>query len=197
MLDFMRRHASGWVVRIALGIVTLVFIFFMGGGGRLTGHPSSAALATVGDETVSAGEYEQTLRRMERNYRDQFGDKLNSDLMKALDLPSQTLNQLVDAAAIRSEAERIGLRVPSEAVREKIVAMPQFQRDGQFSPALYRAAVQTNGMSPSGFESAMRRDMLVNQLVDVIRRGVHVSEDDAFREWSRGADKIVLSYVAI
>jgi peptidyl-prolyl cis-trans isomerase D len=82
-------------------------------------------------------------------------------------------------------------------VREKIVGMPAFQREGAFSPALYRAAVQSNGMSPSGFEQAMRRDMLVDQLVDVIRRGVHVSEEDAFRGWSRSADKIALSYIAI
>jgi peptidyl-prolyl cis-trans isomerase D len=195
MLGFMRKHAGSWVVRIALGLITLVFIFFMGGGGRLSS--GQAALAKVGGETITAADFEQAWHRNEAFYREQYGDKLNAELLRALDIPSMTLNQLVDSAVLRGEAERIGLRVPDDAVRDKIRGLDAFQREGEFSPAIYRASLARRGMSATSFEEGLRRDILAQQLVDVIRRGVHVTEDEALAQWIDSAEKIVLSYVAI
>ena len=195
MLDFMRRNASSYVVKVTLGLITLTFIFFMGGGGRL--GRSAGALATVGDTTIGVPEFEQAWRRNESFYREQYGERLTPEMLKALDIPSVTLNQLVESAVLRGEAARLGLRVPDQALRDQIRSIPAFKPDGQFSPAVYRAALEGRGMNPTLFEQQMRRDMLAEQLVDIIRRGVHVTEDGAFRDWAKTAEKIRLSYVRI
>jgi peptidyl-prolyl cis-trans isomerase D len=195
MLDFMRRNASSTVVKITLGLITLTFIFFMGGGGRL--GRGAGALATVGDTTIGVPEFEQAWRRNESFYREQYGDKLTPEALKALDLPSVTLNQLVESAVLRGEADRLGLRVPDQALRDQIRAIPAFKRDGQFSPTLYRASLEGRGMNATVFEQQMRRDMLAEQLVDILRRGVHVTEDEAFRDWAKTSEKIALSYVRV
>jgi peptidyl-prolyl cis-trans isomerase D len=195
MLDFMRRNARSWGIKVALGVIAIVFIFFMGGGGQIGGGTN--AVATVGRQEISQEEYEQALRRNDAFYRSQYGDRLTPELLNALDIPSLSLNQLVESAVLRSEAAKIGLRVPDEAVRSEIRELDLFHRDGQFSPSVYRAVLQRRGTSPGGFERSLRHDLLAEQLVDVIRRGVHVTDAEALEEWTRRGEQMVLSYIKL
>ena len=159
MLDVLRRNAKSWVVQVLLGIIAIVFIFFMGGGGAI--GRGSTSVATVGETQISVQEWQRAENRNRSVYREQYGDRLTPELLKALDLPSLSLNQLIDQAVLREEASRMGLRVPDEAVRSEIREVPAFQRDGQFSPDAYRAVMQRQAMVPGNFENALRDDLLV------------------------------------
>jgi len=191
----MRKNAGSWVVKVILGAIAVVFIFFMGGGGRIGG--GAASVATVGGEKISVMDYQRAENRNQTFYREQYGDRLTPDLLRALDIPALTLNQLVDQAVLREEASRLGLRVPDEALRAEIREIGAFQRNGQFSPEVYRIVMQRQGMSAAIFEAAMRSDLLVEQLVDVIRRGVHVTEQEAFDQYAAESEKMVLEYVKV
>jgi len=195
MLDFLRRNSRSWVVKAVLAVISLVFIFFLGGGGQLTG--SSRAVATIGETEVSVDDLQRSMRRNEQFYRQQYGDRLTPDLLRMLDIPSMTLNQLVDAAVLRQEAESLGLRVPDEALRLEIREIPAFHRDGQFSPATYRAVLQRQGIGPAAFEYDLRQQILIEQLVDIVRRGVHVSEAEVREEFHRNNDRLTLEYVKL
>jgi len=195
MLDVMRKNAGSWVVKVLLGVIALVFIFFMGGGGQLAGGATS--LAVVGDSKISLTDFERARNNNRALARERFGDGLTPEILAALDIPSLSLNQLVDQAVLRAEAERLGLRVPDAAVRSEIREIGAFQRNGQFSPQAYRTVMQRQGMSPAGFETSLRNDLLVEQLVDVVRRGVHVTEDEAFNDFARDSEKLVLDYVKV
>jgi peptidyl-prolyl cis-trans isomerase D len=137
------------------------------------------------------------MQRNEQFYRQQYGEKLTPELLKLLDIPSMTLNQLVDAAVLRQEAESLGLQVPDEALRLEIREIPAFQRDGQFSPAVYRAMLERQGIAPSTFEHDLRQQLLIEQLVDLVRRGIHVSDAEAREEFHRKNDEITLEYVKL
>lgn len=195
MLDFLRRNARSTVVRVILGIISLVFIFFLGGGGRLASGPR--AVAIVGETEITVEELEQARQRNEQFYRQQYGAQLTPELLKLLDIPSLTLNQLVDSAVLRQEAENLGLEVPDEALRLEIREIPAFQREGQFSPAAYRAVLERQGVGPTRFESDLRTQLLIEQLVDVVRRGVHVTEAEALEAYHRDSDELTLEYVKL
>jgi len=195
MLDFLRRNARSTVVRVMLGIIALVFIFFLGGGSQLTGRPNAAAV--VGDTEISVAEIEQARQRNEQFYREQYGAQLTPELLKMLDIPSLTLNQLVDAAVLRQEAENLGLQVPDEALRLEIREIPAFQREGQFSPAAYRAVLERQGIGPDHFEADLRKQLLIEQLVDLVRRGVHVTDAEALEAFHRDNDELTLEYVKL
>jgi len=195
MLDFLRRNSRSWAVKVVLGIISLVFIFFLGGGGQLAG--GSRAVATIGDAEVTLDDLQRSMQRNEQFYRQQYGDRLTPELLKLLDIPSMTLNQLVDAAVLRQEAEALGLRVPDEALRLEIREIPAFQRDGQFSPAVYRAVLERQGIGPAAFEYDLREQLLIEQLVDLVRRGVHVSDAEVREEFHRNNDEMTLEYVKI
>lgn len=195
MLDFMRRNARSTGIKIALGAIVVVFIFFMGGGGQIGVGPT--ALATVGDIEITGQEYMLAQNRNESYFRQQFGGQLNPQMLKALDIPSMTLRQLVDGAVLRAEAERLGLSVPDEAVRDSLRRVSAFQSNGTFSPGLYRETLRSQGLSPGSFEESVRQDLLEAQLADIIRRGSHVSEDEAWASFQRENRKMTLSYIAV
>lgn len=195
MLDFMRRNARSWGIKVALGAIVLTFIFFMGGGGQIGAGPS--ALATVGDLEISRMDFELARSRNENYFRNQFQGQMNEQMLKALDIPSMTLRQLVDGATLRVEATRLGLMVPDDAVRDTLLRVSAFQRDGSFSPTLYRQTLQAQGLSPSTFEESVRRELLESQMADIVRRGAYVSEDEAWETYNRENRKITLSYVAV
>ncbi|HYB99017.1 MAG TPA: SurA N-terminal domain-containing protein [Candidatus Limnocylindrales bacterium] len=194
MLDFMRRNARSTGIKIALGIIVLTFIFFMGGGSMIGGSPN--AVAEVDDVEITMNEYQLALRRQENYFRQQFGGQLNEQMMKALDIPGMTLRQLVDSAALRAEAARLDLTVPDEAVRDTIRRSFQ-QGGGGFSPTAYRETLSRQGLSPAVFEETVRRDLLSAQVADIIRRGAHATEEDAWLEYQRDNRKMTLSYIEI
>jgi peptidyl-prolyl cis-trans isomerase D len=195
VLDFMRRNARSWFIKIALGIICLVFVFFMGGGGQIGGGP--AAVAVVDSTEISIADFQRAQLNNQAYYRDLYGDSLSPEMLDALDIPSASLSRLVDTTLMSQEAHRLNLLIPDETVRREIRGIDVFQRDGDFSPAQYRSVLQRQGLSPSAFEASMREEMLVNQLRDVVAQGVIVTEDDAWEKFQRGASEISLSFVQL
>ncbi|MFN2426114.1 MAG: SurA N-terminal domain-containing protein [Candidatus Binatia bacterium] len=195
MLDFMRRNARSWGIKVALGAIVIVFVFFMGGGGQIGAGP--VALVTVGDIEITRPEFDLAQRRNESYFRQQFQGQVSEQMLKSLNVPRMTLEQLVDGAVLRSEADRLGLSIPPDAVREQLMRVPAFQRGGQFSPGLYRDTLSAQGMSPGAFEETVRQDLLEAQLADIIRRGSHIGEEEAWKQYQRENLRMKLSYVAV
>lgn len=195
MLDFMRRNARSWGIKAALAAIILVFIFFMGGGGQIGAGPK--ALVTVGEVQITRPEFDMAQRRNEAYFRQQFQGQMNEQMLRSLNVPKMTLDQLVDGAVLREEANRIGLVITEDAVRDQLMRVPAFQRNGQFSPGLYRETLRAQNMSPGAFEETVRQDLLEAQLADIIRRGSHVSEEEAWQAYQVQNRKMTLSYVAV
>lgn len=195
MLDYIRQRTRSWAVRVILGLISLAFVLFFGTSGG--GGSRQQAIAVVGDTDISLSQWQQARQRNEQYYRQQYAERLTPELLKALDIPGVTLSQLVDSAVLHAEAEKLGLRVPDEAVRLEIRELEAFRPQGQFSPATYRRVLQRQGLNPASFERSLRDQMLIEQLVDVIRRGVHITEDEAFAAYRHDSDSVELSYLKI
>lgn len=195
MLDYMRRNANSFGIKVAFGIIALTMIFFLGGGAGLMG--SGPPLATVGDEKITFPEFQFAQSRNEAYFRDQFGGTLNADMRRALDIPGMTLRQLVDAAVLRQEASRLGLRIPDEAVASAIREIEVFHSNGTFSPSRYQEVLNAQGLRASKFEDQMRNELLTNQLTELVKAGVDVHEDEAWEAYQEENRKIVLEYLRV
>ncbi len=55
---------------------------------------------------------------------------MSDQLLKQLGIEQQILQQMVDERAALAEAERLGIKVSDEEVRQRIFAMPAFQENG-------------------------------------------------------------------
>src|ERR1051325_6582255 len=133
MLDRMRRHKN-WL-KWSLGLVCLAFvIFYIPDFLRGTGADAASGetVARVEGHEITAGEFRRTYQAQLQAYRSAYGGNMSEQLLKQLGIEQQILQQMVDEQASLAEAERLGITVSDEEVRERIFSMPAFQENGGF-----------------------------------------------------------------
>ncbi|MFP4212764.1 MAG: SurA N-terminal domain-containing protein [Desulfohalobiaceae bacterium] len=176
MLEFMREHASSWVVKAMFGIIVLVFIFWGVGGMQNDEQP---VLATVNDKKILDRDFSQAYEREADSLRRNNSELSNSDLQR-MDLKRQVLDRMINNHLLRQKAQEWGLFVTSQEVRQTISSMEVFQGQGQdFDPQRYKAVLESNRMSPEQFEAQLGGDMLGQKLQDLILSPLEASEDQA------------------
>src|SRR3954454_20798059 len=157
MLDRMRRH-SNWL-KWSLALVCLSFVLFYipdflrGASG--VDLAAADTVAVVNGHEIRADEFRRTYQAQMQAYRGAYGGQMSDQLLKQLGIDQQILQQLVDERAALAEADRVGIKVSDEEVRQRIFAMPAFQENGQFivdSRYQQLLRMQRPPLSPSDFE---------------------------------------------
>src|SRR5438270_6923991 len=160
MLDRMRRHKS-WL-KWSLALVCLAFVIFYipdflrGSGADAAGD----TVARVEGHDITAGEFRRTYQARVQAYRQAYGAQMNDQLLKQLGIEQQILQEMVDERAALAEADRLGIQVSDEEVRQRIFTMPAFQDNGAFiGDVRYQQLLrmQRPPMTPSEFEDNVRR----------------------------------------
>lgn len=191
MLKIMREQAGSWFIKIILGAIVLVFIFW--GVGTFDAD-RLAKVATVNDAIITANEYEAAYNRLVNQYR-QYG--MNIDEKTVTRLREQALEQLIDRQLMLQEAQRLNFKVTDGELVEDIREMSVFQNEGgSFDKQLYNRVLSANRLTPEGFEISHREDMLLRKLTSFIQNGVKVSEAEMreWYNWKKGLVKIEYAY---
>ena len=87
MLNAMRKHAYSWTIRIILGLILLVFVFWGIGSGRFT---QVRPLATVNGQTITADQVNHEAERLRRELQQVYGPAA-ATILKASNLRQQAL----------------------------------------------------------------------------------------------------------
>src|SRR5437870_12170745 len=162
MLDRMRRHRN-WL-KWSLGLVCLAFvIFYIPDFLRGTGADAASGdtIARVGGHDITAGEFRRTYQAQLQAYRSAYGGQMSDQLLKQLGIEQQILQQMVDERAALAEADRLGINVTDQEIRQRILATPAFQQNGQFiGEQRYQQLLrmQNPPLTPSDFENSVRRE---------------------------------------
>lgn len=192
MLDIIRANAQSWGVKIAFGIIIVVFVFW--GVGGLTGSPSTVAL-TVNDRPVTVQEFQRRLALIEENLRSRYPD-LDREQLKQLRLRQQAVQQLVLDAVLEQEAERAGIRVSPFELRQRIESYPFFRNsEGVFDPDLYLRLLEARRDTPGRFEAELRRELLLEKLQRDVTAGAAVSESEVRALFNYDGARLPLHYV--
>src|SRR5262245_22604736 len=88
-----------------------------------SGFVEGAVVAKVENEPITNRDVALVHQRLYESYKEQLGDQLNDDLLKQLNLRFQALSMLINRAVILNEAERIGLLVGPDELRDHIVGI--------------------------------------------------------------------------
>ena len=195
MLDFMRRRTRSVGVKILFGIIALVFIFW-GVGGQDEGQAIDA-IATVDDRPILARDFQRAYENVQAAYRNIYKENWSSELVQALNLKDQTLQQLIDMRLMAAEARRIGMTVSDDEVRTSIAELPAFQAYGSFSPERYRQVLRTFRMTPREFEDDQRTQLLTEKFRDFVLSTVQVSDSELQDVFASRQDKVNLRFVKI
>src|SRR2546426_813889 len=168
MLDRMRRHKN-WL-KWSLALVCLAFVIFYIPD-FLRGNGADAAsvdtIAKVEGHEITGGEFRRTYQAQLQAYRSAYGGNMSEALLKQLGIEQQILQQMVDEQASLAEADRLGINVSDEEVRQRIFSIPAFQDNGHFiGDQRYQQLLlmQRPPMTPTDFESGVRRSLVVEKL---------------------------------
>ena len=107
MLDFMRRRAQSPWIKVVFVIIVLVFIFW-GFGSSFRDSSPIEGIAAVDGEVISQREFQRAYENIKTMYRDAYKDRFTPDLIQALNLKQQTLDQLINSKLLQQEARRVG-----------------------------------------------------------------------------------------
>jgi peptidyl-prolyl cis-trans isomerase D len=160
MLEAIREGSKGWLAKVILAAITIPFALF-GIDQYLSGAGSNVAVAEVGNASITVQEYGNALQ----NLRNQLQAEGKND-PAMLDSPvvrQAVLDRLITNRLLNVEIAEEDFRISDEQLSEYIIAMPEFQQDGKFSQALYDEILAQNRLTPSEFESSMRRELLARQ----------------------------------
>ena len=194
MLDRMRRRKN-WL-KWSLGIVVAAFValYFPSFMGPATGGTApNDAIATVDGRPVTVATYQRAYRLQVDQVRTAYGDQFNEQMLQQLQMPMRVLQQLVDEETVQAEADRLGIRVSDEELRQRIVSVPAFQMNGQFFGwERYQQFIRSQGMTPGDFEESIRREMKGQKLQALVTGWVRVDDEDVEREYRRRNEKVKL-----
>src|SRR5712675_708148 len=200
MLDRMRRHRD-WL-KWSLGLVCVAFVlFYIPDFLRGTGADAASGdtVAKVQGREISSADFRRTYQAQLQAYRSAYGGNMNDQLLKQLGVEQQILQQMVDERAALAEADRIGIKVSDEEVRQRIFAMPAFQENGGFiGETRYQQLLrmQRPPMTPSEFEDNVRRSLAVEKLRASLTDWLSVPDKELEQEYRRRNDKVKLSVVS-
>jgi peptidyl-prolyl cis-trans isomerase D len=156
-------------------------------------------VAEVNGQEISAAEFRRVYQQQLQAYRQSYGANLDERLLKQLGIDQRIVQQLVEEKAAADEARRLGIKASDAEVRERILALPAFQENGQFiGDQRYRQVLQLQNppMRPDEFEEDVRRSILMEKLQAALTAWMTVSDADVQKEFERRNQKVKLAVVS-
>ncbi len=167
MIKLMREaaHSYPWLLKSIMGILAIAFIITMGWWGF--GEQPGQVVASVGDLTVSHDEFRKAYENTYRFYKDKVPGEFKDETIK-----QYVVEQLVENRTWLIAAKDMGITVSSEDLRDVIMHIPEFQKNGTFDPELYQRLLAANHLTPALFEAMEMKELLSNRARMVIRDAV-------------------------
>jgi peptidyl-prolyl cis-trans isomerase D len=169
-----------------MGILAIAFVITMGWWGF--GEQAGSAVASVGELSVSRDEFRRAYENMYRFYKEKVPGEFKDETIKQF-----VIEQLVDNRVWLLAAKDMGVTVSDADLREMIVQIPDFQKNGTFDPELYQRLLAANHLTPAVFEAAQHKEILGNKARMIVRDSValtpsEISEGQALMTRPQDAD---------
>jgi peptidyl-prolyl cis-trans isomerase D len=193
MLDRMRRHKNWLKWSLFLVVVAFIALYFPEFVGTRGPASMQTAVASIGGETITAGNFRRVYQRQMQAYTQAYGANVNAQLLKQLGIDQQILRQLIDERAAVAEAKRLGLTVSDAEVAHRIFAIPAFQQNGAFvGEQVYTQILgsQNPPLTKAEFEDNLRQAPLVDKLRSALTDWVTVSDSEVDVEFRRRNEKV-------
>ena len=162
MFDLVNRRKR--IVQIILGLAVLPFLFW--GVESYRDMSGDSYVAIVEGEEIPRREYEQALRDHHERMRAMLGANFDSTMLDTFEVRNSVLERLIQQRLLYREAANNGFVVLDSQLAKAIGDIPAFQKDNKFSKQQYEELLRAQGLTPLIFESRVRQELLLQQLLD-------------------------------
>ncbi len=196
MIKFLQK--PGKVKKYILGGIILIFcgamVISLTPMGNSYNAGSPGVLAKVDGEEITLQEAQQAAKQMAQQ-------QLRGRSIPASLLPfftQQAVERLVTQKAALAEAERMGLRVTDEDLRNYLKKIPALFPNGQYiGDEAYSALLQQNGVTVAQFEADTKKQLLIGMLQNVVEGSATVSDQEMQQEFVRRNTKVKFEYAVL
>jgi peptidyl-prolyl cis-trans isomerase D len=160
MLQTIHDKISGWVAKVLLGALVIVFVFW-GVELRSVSSTTSAAAEVNGDEISLSSlqsAWQQRQAQLAQAFKGQIPDAFKKQQQE------QLLNQMIRSQLMIARTNDEGFRVSDTELVNQLNSLDSLKVDGKFSRDKYAAALLQQGMTEAQFESQLRTDLETRQL---------------------------------
>ena len=161
MFDFVNRKKR--IVQVIMVVAVLPFLFW---GVESYRSDGDGYVAIVDGEEIPRREFEQALRDHHERMRGMMGDNFDSAMLDSFEVRNSVLESLIQQRLLRLEAVNNGFTVLDSQLVNTIQDIPAFQKDNGFSNEQYQSLLSAQGINPLIFESRVRQELLLQQLLD-------------------------------
>lgn len=192
MLRLMRENTGSWIIKIILGLIVLVFVFL--GMGSM-GSKKASQVALVNDTPITMDAFRRSHQNVIEQMRQRFGDNLNDDLLKLLQVKKMAMDRLIEERLISQEAERLEITVSDEELQASLVSIPAFQKDGRFDIDTYKRVLSMNRLSPETFEPTHRETLRQTRVRELVLNNIKVTDMEARAWYTENATQVSIYYL--
>jgi peptidyl-prolyl cis-trans isomerase D len=204
MIRFLQT--PGPIKRIVLGsLLTLICVsmvwYLVPTGATSTlglGGPGQGVVATVAGEQVTTLEVQRQARQALRQQFPRGGEQV------AMLLPyfaARSAQNLISMKAMVAEAERMGLRVSDDELRDELQHgrySATFFPGGTFvGQQQYENILQNADLSVQSFEQSMMEQLLLDKLRNLVTGGVSVTEAEVHTEFLKRNTRVKFDYAVL
>lgn len=191
MLDILRRNASSWIIKVLLGLICLVFIFFFGSSALRGPQQSTQSIAEIDGHPIATRQAQGLVRLIKDS------DPIYQNLPPEYDqrLLQSAIQTLIENFLVEREALKLGVRIPDKQVSALIRANPEQERSylgptvmrdgslwakGQFDANLYKERFRPGYHNRYGFdyEAEVRGGLVRKPLRDLFADGVWLHDQE-------------------
>jgi peptidyl-prolyl cis-trans isomerase D len=205
MIRFLQK--SGQTTKYVLGGLLLIICASMvvtlipgGLGGEVFGGaPGKGIVAKVGGEDITTDEVRQTARQMLQQQMPQ-GSSANTSMLLPF-FAQRAAEQLITRQALINEANRIGLRVGPDEVRDELqhgrYAATFFPGGNFIGETEYEDMLQRANLTPTKFEESVSNDILLTKLQALVSGSAGVSDAEVHEQFLKQNTKVKFDYAVL
>lgn len=176
MLDSIRNSAQSFGVKVAFGIIILVFVFW--GIGNFNDRDYSNVVAMVNGEPIVAQEFERAYMAAEETILRNNPGVTREQLTKQ-HLGRQVLRDLIQATLVQQEAAAAGMEATPLELRDAVGKMEMFKNDrGAFDPEAYSRFLENRRMKAADYETGLARELTREKVLDLLASPVWVDNQE-------------------
>ncbi len=194
MLDFMRKNASSMAVKIILGAIALVFVFWGIGTFR---SQRITSLATVNGADIPYEEYRMEYINTIERYKQLFSGQMPEGFLEKMNIKGQVLDNLINSLLIKEAASKLNIYVSNEEIQEEILKIPAFSSNGKFDKTLYERVLRANRMTPTDFENKIHQQLLFEKISNLLTNSIKIPESEVKAQYNYDNEIRELAYITI
>lgn len=195
MIAVMREKLGKVFIGSVVGLIAFVFIFYgifmpgQGGGG------GPGVAGEVNGEPITYSEFSRALNQRVEYFKSMMGGKITDEQLAQFKIREAVFQDLTQRKLLLQMAKKEGFGPAAEVVRERILSMDAFKKDGRFDKVQYKAVLAQNNYTVARFEDLVSQEVTEQLFRDFLSSMATVTDLEVEADLKKSREKRKLRYV--